>query len=64
MKEWGMERKGLDVHIYTPTGFYKQYKEEGIPTDFPFSIKPSELEASDWCMTFEIDINSKYGVVI
>ena len=64
LKEWGMEGKGLDVHIYTPKGYYKSYKEEGIPTDFPFSIKPSELEASDWCMSFELDINSEIGVTI
>ena len=32
-KEWGFEPKGLDVKIYTPTGFFYRYKEEGIPTD-------------------------------
>ncbi len=25
LKEWGMKSKALDVKIYTPTGFYKQY---------------------------------------
>jgi len=64
LKEWGLEGKGLDVKIYTPTGYYKAYKEKGIPTDAPFSIKPSELTASDWCMTFELDINSPEGVLI
>jgi len=64
LQEWGIEGKGLDVHIYTPKGFYDQYKKEGIPTDFPFSVKPSELEASDWCMTFDLDINSEIGVSI
>ena len=39
LKEWGMEGKGLDVKIYTPTGYYKKYKEQGIPTDYPFSIR-------------------------
>src|SRR3989344_3539207 len=27
LKQWGLEAKSLDVHIYTPIGFYKQYKE-------------------------------------
>ena len=64
LKEWGLEEKGLEVHIYTPKGYYKKYKDEGIPTDFPFSIKPNELEASDWCMSFNLDINSEIGVTI
>ncbi|MEW5896626.1 MAG: DUF87 domain-containing protein, partial [Nanoarchaeota archaeon] len=34
-KEWGFEPRGLDVKIYTPTGFFYKYREEGIPTDFP-----------------------------
>ena len=64
LKEYGMDGKGLDIHIYTPKGYYDQYKNEGIPTDFPFSIRPNELAASDWCMSFELDINSEIGVTI
>ena len=64
LKEWGLESKGLDVKIYTPAGYFKKYKEEGVPTDFPFSIKPSELDASDWCITFDLDISSEHGVLI
>lgn len=64
LKEWKLEAKGLNVHIYTPFGYFQSYKESGIPTDFPFSIKPSELDSSDWCLSFEIDINSEIGVTI
>ena len=64
LKEWGIKPHSLDVQIYTPTGYYKQYKEQGIATDFPFSIKPSELSASDWCLTFEISMNEPMGILI
>lgn len=64
LDQWDLEAKPLNVNIFTPIGYYKQYKEQGIPTDFPFSIKTSELEAFDWCMTFDIDINSALGVLI
>jgi len=64
LDEWGIEARGLNVNIFTPSGFYKEYKDKGIPTDFPFSIKTSELEPSNWCMTFDIDINSTFGVLI
>jgi uncharacterized protein len=64
LKEWGLDGKPLDVQIYTPTGFHKKFKEKGIPTDFPFSIKPSELDSADWCLSFEIELNDPMGVLI
>jgi uncharacterized protein len=64
LDEWGLKPEGMGVQIYTPKGYFDKFKKEGIPTDFAFSIKPSELSASDWCLTFEIDINSELGVFI
>ena len=64
LDEWKLKEKGLDVQIFTPTGYYKKYKEAGIPTDFPFSIKTNDLDASDWCMTFNINLNDPLGVLI
>lgn len=64
LKEWGMEGRGLDVKIYTPAGFYEDYKKKGIPTDAPFSIKPSELGPEDWWLTFGISSTDPLGVFI
>ncbi|MBI2139978.1 hypothetical protein HYU14_03570 [Candidatus Woesearchaeota archaeon] len=64
VREWGLDPKGLNITVYTPKGFYLQQKEEGILTDKPFSIKPSELDASDWCLTFGIAMTSPQGVAI
>lgn len=64
LKQWGLKSKPLDVKIYTPAGFFKDFKKKGIPTDFPFSISPSELSANDWCMSFGITDNSPVGVFI
>lgn len=64
LTEWELESKGLDVQIYTPTGYFKTYKDKGIPTDHPFSIKPSELDADDWNMTFEVSPHEPIGVLI
>ncbi len=63
-KRWGFEPKGLDVKIYTPTGFYYKYQEQGIPTDFPFSIRPIDVNPIDWCTAFNLDPNSIEGVLI
>jgi uncharacterized protein len=64
VKKWGYEPKGLDVKIYTPSGFYYKYKEQGIPTDFPFSVRPLDVGADDWCRAFSISPSSAEGVLI
>ncbi len=64
LQEWNMEPKGFDVQIYTPTKFHQEYKEKGIPTDFPFALQPQDLSAEDWCLTFGIGINEQLGVFI
>jgi hypothetical protein len=64
LKQWKLEGKGLDIQIYTPTKYFKDYKEKGIPTDFPFAIRPSQLAPTQWHMAFEIDPNSPAGILI
>ena len=64
IKNWGFEAKPLNVKIYTPTGFYYKYKEEGIPTDFPFSIRPIDVDPHDWLAAFSIKSNSAEGVLL
>ena len=64
LEEWGMKPDGFDVKIFTPVGYFDEFKKKGIPTDFPFSILPSEFDTADWCMTFEIPSNSPMGVLI
>ena len=64
LDEWDLEERPFNVQIYTPIGYFKKYKNEGIPTDFPFSIKPSELSVQDWCLTFDITITDPLGVLI
>lgn len=61
---WGLEPKDLDVKIFTPTGFHDKFKEEGVPTDYPFSIKPSELSGHDWNETFGVSDDDPAGVLI
>lgn len=64
LKEWDLEGKSLDVQIFTPIGYYNEYKKKGIPTDYPFSIKPSELSTSDWVMSFKLKYTDPTAVLI
>ncbi len=63
LHEWGLEGSAIEnVKIFTPAGFYKEYKRKGIPTDVPFSIKPSELGPDDWNLTFELSSTDPVAV--
>lgn len=64
LEKWGMKAKGLDVKIWSPIGYFDKLKKEGIPTDYPFAIRPSELAGTDWTKTFNVDDFSPAGVLI
>ncbi len=63
LKKWNIPYSQLNVQVYTPIGFYDQFKEKGI-SDFPFSIKPSELSVNDWLMTFDLQMNDPISILI
>ncbi|MBI2541293.1 ATP-binding protein [Candidatus Woesearchaeota archaeon] len=64
LDEWELEGRGINVQIFTPVGYFNEYKEKGIPTDFPFSIKTSEINAEEWCMIFNVAITEPIGILI
>jgi len=64
LRNWNMEGRGLNITIFTPAGFVKQYKEKGIPTDRAFAIKPSELSPQDWFLTFDLEQNDPIAIFI
>ena len=53
-----------DYGYYSKSIPYSDYKKKGIPTDAPFSVKPSELDADDWNITFGINPHEPIGVLI
>lgn len=64
LEEWGLEPKGLDVNVLVPFGFAEKYGRAGVPVDSPFSLRPSELTAEDWCMALGLDLFSPLGVLL
>ncbi|MBU0756590.1 MAG: DUF87 domain-containing protein, partial [Nanoarchaeota archaeon] len=64
LRLWDLEPKGKDIVIYCPSGYFDQAKKEGIPVDKPFSVKPRELSAEDWNLTFGIDKNDPAAIFI
>ena len=61
---WGLKPKKMDVNLIVPYGFAEQFKAAGIDVDTAFALKPSELTASELCMTFGIALYSDSGVVL
>lgn len=64
LAEWGMKPKKTPVRIFIPYGFYQQYLDRQIPIDEQFAINPSELEAEDWILTFNLNITEPTSVLI
>ena len=62
--KWGLEPQGINVKVYIPKGKFDEYKEKKIPVDYSFSIRPSELNAEDWCNVFNVELTSNIGILI
>ncbi len=61
---WNIEPKGMDVNIFTPSGFFEEYKKKNIPTDYKFDIRTSELSSGDWCDLLDIKQIEPVGLLI
>lgn len=64
INEWGLKPKELNPTIYCPIDLFNEYQDKGIPVDEPFSIKPSDLGAEQFCKIFEIDLISEEGLLL
>ena len=64
MREWGLKYSEINHKVYTPEGHFQRSKDRGIPVDYSFTIKPSELSVSDWCATFNVDLTSAVGALV
>jgi DNA helicase HerA-like ATPase len=64
LKEWDLETKKLPVKVFVPFGKAEEYKDKGIPFDYTFALKPSELQAEDWITLFNLELVSPVGVLI
>ncbi|MBN2202940.1 MAG: ATP-binding protein [Candidatus Aenigmarchaeota archaeon] len=64
LNKWGMKPLGFNVKNIVPVGLVDFYDKAGIAYDGTFSIKPSELSAADWALTFNIDIFEPLGILL
>ena len=63
LEKWGLKPQGLDnILVFIPKGMEKHTPQGTY--DATFSIKPSMLNAQDWCLTFGIDRFSPTGLLL
>jgi DNA helicase HerA-like ATPase len=64
LTEWNLKPKGFNVKIIIPIGIKAYYEKYGISYDGIFAIKPSELSAADWALTFNINLFDTLGILL
>ncbi len=64
LREWNLEPEGVKINMFVPIGLFKKYLDVGIPADFPFAIRTSELSASDWTNLFDLKLTDTIGILI
>lgn len=64
LSEWGLKPKAFDVNVMVPYGHVKMFSNDNIPFDSTFSLKPSELNTSDWALSFNIDFDTEMGILL
>jgi len=64
LAEWQEKPKEIPVRIFAPAGYFSEYEKRQIPVDEKFSIKPSELNAEDWIITFNLSITDSISITI
>jgi hypothetical protein len=64
LKEWEMEPKSFPVQNVVPHGLADFYKRQSIAFDTTFAVKPNELSAGDWALTFGVSIFEPLGILL
>ncbi|MCD6476709.1 MAG: hypothetical protein J7K26_00895 [Candidatus Aenigmarchaeota archaeon] len=64
LRNWNLKPKGFNVINAVPIGLTEFYDKNDIPYDIVFAIKPSDLSANDWALTFNINIFDPLGILL
>lgn len=62
--KWDLKPSGFPIQNFVPVGLKNIYEKSGIGFDGLFSIRPDELSAADWALTFGISLEDALGVLL
>ncbi|PIN93899.1 hypothetical protein COU54_01220 [Candidatus Pacearchaeota archaeon CG10_big_fil_rev_8_21_14_0_10_31_24] len=64
LEEWELSPKKVPIKVFTPYGYFQEYKDKGVDVDAEFAIKISDLEPSDWINLFELKFTDAPAIII
>lgn len=64
LERWDLKPKGYDINIFIPEGKTESFEQDDMPYDETFTLNPAELTATEWSMAFDIELNSKIGILL
>ncbi len=64
LEEWELQPEKMDINLFVPEGYFETYQNAGIPADHRFALRTKDLDAGDWCMTFDVKITDPIGILI
>ncbi len=64
LAKWGLKPKSFPVKIFIPVGLEEKYTKSEIAFDETFAIRPDELTASDWALTFGFSLQDSLGILL
>lgn len=64
LDKWGLKPKGYDVKIFIPEGKTEEFRSKEMSYDETFTLNPAKLTAAEWAMAFNIELNSKTGILL
>jgi len=64
LTEWNLKPKSFSIKNIIPIGIKPYYEKYGISYDGIFGIKPSELSAADWALTFNVNLFEPLGILL
>lgn len=64
LAKWEMKPKSFPIQHIVPIGLTEFYDKAGISYDGTFAVRPSELSAGDWALTFNISFFEPLGILL
>lgn len=64
LEQWDLKPKGYDINIFIPEGKTESFEKKDMPYDKTFTLNPAELSATEWSMAFNLELNSKIGILL
>ena len=64
LADWNLRPQAFPTKNVVPMGMTDFYDRSGISYDGTFSIKPSDLSAGDWALTFGINLYDSIGILL